>query len=297
MFGYVRPLPDELKVRDLRVWREDYCGLCRCLGKRYGFAARFLLSYDMTFLYGLLTMDGPAPPAKKCWCPAAVVRCKACRPADPAMEYAADLTVLLMWWKLRDERRDGGFLRRTAAGAAMLLFRRAYRQAAARQPELDALIRTQLDRLARLEAASSPSLDETADAFASILRGCAAFWTEPARRRPAEQLLYQVGRYIYLIDALDDLPKDCRSGAYNPLRCRFQIGNGALRAEDKAYLLKLMDCSIDLCGAAFELLPRGAKGAVPENIIYYGLPAVLRAVSEGRFDHRKKQVTTHERPL
>ena len=64
MFGYVRPLPDELKVRDLRVWREDYCGLCRCLGTRYGFAARFLLSYDITFLYGLLTLDGPAAPAK-----------------------------------------------------------------------------------------------------------------------------------------------------------------------------------------------------------------------------------------
>ena len=44
MFGYVRPLREELKVRDLNLWQQDYCGLCHCLGKRHGFVARFLLN-------------------------------------------------------------------------------------------------------------------------------------------------------------------------------------------------------------------------------------------------------------
>ena len=292
MFGYVRPLREELKVRDLNLWQQDYCGLCHCLGKRHGFAARFLLNYDMTFLYGLLTMDGEAAKAEKHWCPAGVVCRKPCRPPDAAMEYTADLTILLTWWKLRDEQKDGGLFRRIGAGIGRLFLRRAYRRAAAALPEMDARIRTQLARLDELESQRSDSIDETADTFAAILQGCAAWWSDPAMRRPAEQLLYQVGRYVYLADALDDLPKDCRRDAYNPLRCRFTVADGALHPADKRYLLELMDASIDLAASAFELMERTRRGAVTENIIYYGLPAVLKAVAEGRFDHRKKQVTT-----
>lgn len=292
MFGYVRPLREELKVRDWNLWQQDYCGLCRCLGKRHGFAARFLLNYDMTFLYGLLAMEKPATKAEKHWCPAGVICRKPCRLTDAAMEYTADLTVLLTWWKLRDEQKDGGWFRRAAAGLGRLVLRRAYRRAAASRPEMDDLIRTQLDRLDELERQRSDSIDRTADTFAVILQGCAAWWSNPAERRPAEQLLYQVGRYVYLADALDDLPRDCKKNAYNPLRYRFEVADGALKPEDKRYLLEVLDASIDLAASAFELMERSRRGAVTENIIYYGLPAVLKAVAEGRFDHRKKQVTT-----
>lgn len=49
MFGYVRPNRDELKVRELRDYEALYCGLCRALGRRHGFFARFFLNYDFTF--------------------------------------------------------------------------------------------------------------------------------------------------------------------------------------------------------------------------------------------------------
>ncbi len=292
MFGYVRPLQEELKVRDLRIWQADYCGLCRCLGKRYGFFARFLLSYDMTFLYGFLTMDREPEPPERRWCPAGVVCRKPCRRQDAAMEYAADLTILLMWWKLRDELQDGGVFRRFGARLALLLYRRAYRRAAAALPEQDALIRMQLQRLGELERTQSDSIDRTADAFAKILQGCAAWWQNSRQRRPAEQALYQIGRYVYLADALDDLGRDCKNGSYNPLRFRFAVENGVLKPEDKAYLLQVMDVSIDLAGAAFELMKRSRRGAVTENIIYYGLRAFLNAFSVGIFDNINKLVIT-----
>ena len=206
------------------------------------------------------------------------------------MEYTADLTILLTWWKLQDERKDGGLFRRLGAGAVSLLFRSAYRRAAAMRPEEDRLIRRQLEILDELEREQSDSIDRTADAFANILKGCAAWWSEPAQRRPAEQALYQIGRYVYLIDAFDDLKKDCENNSYNPLRQRFSPENGALSEENRQYLLELMNASIDLTAAAFELMERKSSGAVTENIIYYGLPAVLKAVSEGNFNTRKKQV-------
>lgn len=291
MFGYIRPLQDELKGRDLRAWQQDYCGLCHCLGKRYGLAARFLLRYDMTFLYSFLTMSAPPGVSERHWCPAGVVCRKACRKQDEAMEYVADLTILLMWWKLKDEKIDSRGLRRWAAGAGQFLFRRAYRKAAGFRPAQDLLIREQLEKLRALEQEKSDSIDRTADAFACMLRGSAAWLPDKADRRPAEQVLYQIGRYVYLVDALDDFARDCQKDAYNPLRYRFQTQNNTLREEDKKYLLQMMDVSIDLAAAAFELMHRSGRGAVVENIIYYGLPAVLRAVSEGRFDRRKKQVT------
>ncbi|MEA4965704.1 MAG: DUF5685 family protein [Oscillospiraceae bacterium] len=289
MFGYVRPLREELKVRDLNRWQADYCGLCRCLGKRYGFFTRFLLSYDMTFLYVLLTMGQGKGETARCWCPASLVRCKTCTEADAAMEYAADLTTLLSYWKLRDEMQDGGFFRRRAAGVGAWFFSRAYRKASARRPEMDRLIRERLAALSAMERERSGSIDRTADAFAAILKGCADWWENPRQRRPAEQVLYHVGRYVYLLDALDDLRRDCAKDSYNPLRYRFSPQNGTLSEQDLSELRQGMDASLDLAASAFELMDRGGHGAVAENILYFGLPAVLEAVSKGTFRRRKRR--------
>ena len=62
MFGYIRPQKGELLVREFEQYRGVYCGLCKQLGKSYGFAARMTLSYDCTFL-GLLFWGGRLPAA------------------------------------------------------------------------------------------------------------------------------------------------------------------------------------------------------------------------------------------
>lgn len=292
MFGYVRPLREEMKVRDWELWQKNYCGLCRCLGKRYGLLARFLLRYDLTFLYSLLSMGAEQPQSKRCWCPASVICRKNCRAEDSAMQFAADLTIILAWWKLDDERRDGGLLRKLGAAILRLVYRRAYQKAKMLLPEMDALVRTQLAVLNMLEAQQCDSIDRTSDAFAQILKGCADWWEDPTQRRPAQVLFYQVGRYIYLADALDDLSEDCKHNRYNPLQYRFEPEDGRLNPDDQRYLVELMETSIDLAASAFELMNRGKSAAVAENVIYYGLPAVLKLLAEGRFDPRKKQVKT-----
>ena len=71
--------------------------------------------------------------------------------------------------------------------------------------------------LAELEAERCPSLDRPADAFAVLLAGAAQGIADPVKRRVAEQLLYHLGRWVYLVDAADDLKEDLKTGSYNPL--------------------------------------------------------------------------------
>ena len=56
MFGYVRPLRDELKCRDFDLYRAVYCGLCAAMRRRYGWLAPMFLNYDFTFLALLLSL-------------------------------------------------------------------------------------------------------------------------------------------------------------------------------------------------------------------------------------------------
>ena len=95
MYGYIRPRIDELKVRQEAEYRAAYCGLCRCLGKRHGLIARFLVNYDITFAWLLIAGHGELSPCSRQFCPANPLKKKACRAMDPAMEYCADLCVIL----------------------------------------------------------------------------------------------------------------------------------------------------------------------------------------------------------
>ena len=288
MFGYVLPRKDKLSESAAARYRAGYCGLCRNLKLRYGIRGRFLVNYDMTFLYFLLEEGMPKPPIR-CFCPARPFCKKACLPQDPELDFAADVSVLLSFWKLRDAERDGRFFRKQAARLAMAFYRRCYQKAEARLPQLNELFGIQLAKLQTLEAAECASIDRTADAFALLLRQCAVHLTDEAQRRTVELLLYHVGRFLYLADALEDLPKDNRSGSYNPLCYRYSLCDGTLCEQDKQQLLDTMDASLSLAASALELLPPKADREILTNIIYYGLPAVLRSVANGTFRKRRRK--------
>ena len=110
MFGYVLPSRDRLDERERERFRAVYCGLCHTLRERYGFAASLLLNYDFTLLAILLSSgDEESCTVRRC----AVHPCKGCRAqtSTPALEAAADRTVILSWWQLRDHIADHGFWR------------------------------------------------------------------------------------------------------------------------------------------------------------------------------------------
>lgn len=287
MFGYVLPSERRLNEEERARFRAAYCGLCRTLGKRYGFAARFVLNYDFTLL-AILLSEGEAVPCATHRC--AVHPCRGCPAQEQtdALEAAADRSIILAWWQLRDHIADSGAWKGLKYRAASLPLRRAYRSAAGRLPRFDAAVREHLASLAVLEEARCASIDAAAEPFAALMAEAAADIPDERRRRVLEQLLYQLGRWIYLIDAADDLKKDAESGNYNPLRYRYGAEDGVLNGEDRSALAETLDASIERMAAAYALIDYGVWTPILDSIFYESLYGIGKAVLDGTYRRRRR---------
>ena len=291
MFGYVKALPAVLSPEDAQRYEGVYCGLCRTLGKRFGWSARLILNYDFVFLALLLAQPEETGEFPCHACPAKPWTKKPCWQADPALEAAADASVILTWWKLQDSLRDGGLWERLGSRLACLALGRHYRKAAAYRREFDGLVQGCLEELHQLEAENIPSLDRPADTFARILQG-AATDTEPAARRSGiGQILYHVGRWVYLADAFDDLEEDRAQGNYNPLLARY----GPRAEEEQQALRETMHASLGLANTAYALLDWGVWESLLGQILHTGLPVVEEAVFTGQWKDRKRWMRQKKR--
>ena len=286
MFGYVRPLSAELKVRELEDYKAVYCGLCRTMGKRYGVLARFTLNYDFTFLAMVLAHETQPCATKRCRCPAHPFRKRKMCLQMPALDVAADESVILSYHKLRDDVEDNGFLRGLPARAAAWIFKPAYRKAAAARPEFDRKVADCLKELHILEQERSTSLDRPADTFARILQAAAPVTGDEMRDRALSQLLYHVGRWIYLIDAWDDLEDDIRTGAYNPILERFGHEPKEHIQDVRITLLH----SRNLAVSAYGLAQSPQWDGILSNILYLGLSAVEELVFAGQWKKNRKNI-------
>lgn len=288
MFGYVRISPDKLGAESLERYRACYCGLCHTLGRRYGAAAQLILNYDLVFLAMLLS-DAEIPACRTERCLPHLRRGRCCCEETNALDTAADISVILTWWQIRDGVKDHGFFKGLVYRFCLLALCRAYRKARGRQSEFDHLTMRQLDRLTELEKERCAVADEVADAFAVILQGAADTEPDPTRRRVLGQMLYHLGRFIYLVDALDDLQKDEKSGNYNPWLYRFETNRGVLAENDRKMIAQTLDASLRQMAAAFELAEFGCWREIIESVVYEGLYAVGSAVLNGTFRKRVRE--------
>ena len=290
MFGYIRPVFARMSEDEQQAFRSCYCGLCRCMGRCFGQTSRLLLNYDFVFLAMLLWRGAEPPATEERRCPYVCFRKKCSCRDNGGMERAAALSVILSWWKFRDSVRDEKGLKKAPGALAMAVMSRAYRKAAAAYPEFDGSVSRGIGELSRLEAENCGSLDETADCFARILRS-AADREEGDRRRILDQLLYHVGRWIYLADARDDLRKDETRGNYNPLLVRFTAGEREDGSMDERLRVTMLH-SRNLAGAAYELMEENAWSTAIRNVLYFGLPTVANAVFSGEWNNRNKKGKT-----
>ena len=287
MFGYIRPVFSRMSEEEQDSFRSCYCGLCRCMGRHFGQASRLLLNYDFVFLTMLLWQGKEPPEREEKRCPYVCFRRKCSCSSNADMERAAALSVILSWWKFKDSERDEKALKKAAGALAMAVTARAYRRAAAAYPAFDGAVARGIAELNALEDRKSGSIDETADCFARILCS-AADGEKGSRRRVLEQLLYHVGRWIYLADARDDLEKDVASGAYNPLAVRFTSEEREDGTMDERLRVTMLH-SRNLAGAAFELMEENAWSSSVRNILYFGMPTVAGAIFSGEWKNRNKR--------
>jgi hypothetical protein len=200
---------------------------------------------------------------------------------------AADLSLILAYWKLKDGMADHGFFGRLGCGLGSAVLRRSYKKASACQPAFALKTEENLRALAQLEQSRCESLDAVADKFACILQAAAAGATGE-NSRILNQLLYHLGRIVYVLDAVDDLAEDEKSGNYNPLRYRYQLVDGKLSEADQTALRQSLQLSHNGVSAAFELMEENPYTGILSNIIYFGLPAVTQAVFDGTWHAKEK---------
>ena len=287
MYGYVRPDKGELKVREYEQYRAMYCGLCRALKARCGFGARLFLSYDLCFFAMLLSgARGELPLLCAKRCPVSIFRKRSCVRTTPAMETAADLTVLLAYEKARDGVRDEKGFKKLAARLTKCFLSRKYRKSAARLPEIAKACREGIEALSKLEKENASSLDKPAAAFAQSL-SCASSCFPEEQRRQAELLLYHIGRWVYIVDAWDDFEADLQSGNYNCIRARYDLKSARDKNAHAQELADTLALSAQTAASAAELMELGPWRGIIENILYLGLPAAVREVRSGEKKTRR----------
>lgn len=272
MFGYVRPLICELKVREQTLYRAYYCGLCRTIGQRCGQAARLTLNYDLTFLAMLAAAFEPPVSCRPGGCFYKPLKGK--RPIAPpsrALDYAADANVLLVYNQLRDTQRDEKRADAFFAASALLP---ALRRTENKRPELARAIYDGIARLSEIEKSQTKLTDAPADAFACLMRDMIGLYPylPETERRPAEWMFYNLGRWIYLADAWEDREKDRKHGAYNVFNL---AGTGK---EEASFLLYV---SLTEAENGYELLNLQGDTGILDNIMRLGCRDKTKKLLEG----------------
>ena len=283
MYGYIVVDQPELKFREFDKYRSYYCGLCDSLAEAHGLKGQISLSYDMTFLVILLTgFYEPETIYSEESCVTHPLRKHPVR-RNVVSDYVADMNVLLTYYKCMDDWYDEKkVLKRTYAG----VLKKDIKKLEKKYPHKAEIIRKSLSKLSEYEKAQETNIDKPAEQFGILLGEVAAMkddeWSDELR-----VLGNNLGRFIYLLDAYDDLEKDEKKNNYNVFKYHKDVEDFDTFAENilKAYMAG--------CARAFERLPILANAELLRNIIYSGVWTKFYAARRKRIDTAGKQLEEH----
>ena len=271
MLGYVRAFKPELKVREYEIYRGVYCSLCKALGRRYTPLAQLFLSYDFALaaLVRLAAAQGgcsfaqsrcPYRPAKKC------LKCE----QQDVFNACADALIITVYYKVIDDLHDPGFLSRLAAALLFPLVRLMHRKAAKAAPAAERAVAEAMRRQREAEQAQQTGVDAAADASAQAL-GTLFSLDAPAEKQAALRTLgYMIGRYVYLLDAADDLERDRKKGGFNPL-ADAQLDAPQARKAFAGRVRGMLNLTQHAALEALDALQAPRFGELLENIVSDGL--------------------------
>ena len=213
MFGYIKPCKALLSEDEAALFKSYYCGLCRRLGNDYGLHCKPLINYECVFLALLMdSMHNPIPAAPgRCFLPP-FQRCQFA--AGEALGYAAAINVLLSYYKIKDNWQDD---RQARAWVGEMLLRSSAAEASLRYPDAARDIESNIADFNRLEAQQPEQPNELSHQSGIILQSIFKYCCS---RSPYQEALgwagYHIGRWVYLVDAFDDLPEDLARHRFNP---------------------------------------------------------------------------------
>ena len=262
MFGYVITNPDALPKERQQRFRAVYCGLCATLRRRHGLSGSATLSYDMTFL--ALLLNALYEPGEQCGrerCPAHPVKSHD-YVLSPVMDYVADMNVALAYHKCLDDWRDD---RNAISAGESALLKKAYRRVEAAWPKKCEAIVAWLDEIHRIEDGNRLEIDPPVNATGRLLGELFACPGDETWSEDLRAVGDGLGRFIYFMDAYEDLPKDVRKGRYNPLKSLRD------RADYESLCKAALTMMIADATEAFERLPVVLDADIIRNVLYSGV--------------------------
>ena len=265
MFGYVTIDKPELKVKEFYRYKSYYCGLCRTLKEEYGFRGRMTLSYDMAFLVLFLTSLYETPTKElQSHCPLHPVK-KIPMLQNEISEYGAKMNILLVYFKCEDDWKDDKSLKGIAG---MHLFRKKAKELCKEYKRQAQVIQKQLKVLAAYEEKQEENLDLAAGAFGKLMAELFVY-KEDMWEQELRNFGFYLGKFIYIMDAYDDLEEDLKTGSYNPLKAVKKNSKDDNDYENTVQQILVM--MMAEATAAFEKLPLLWDSEILRNILYSGV--------------------------
>ncbi len=276
MLGYVRCATGDLLVKHHALYQAMYCGLCHSIDKNVGKSLLPFLSYDFVFLAILRSAaTHERIEIEKQFCPLHPFKNRKKRVKDNVcLQYASQAALFLTYEKMQDDLadQDTSFGRKALISVWSPFLKRACRRVVKKSPELAELYASVQDamRQGRNLEEKKASLDEMCTSFADCLALIFSFGTSGDVSKILSSLGGYLGRFLYTIDALDDVASDEKSGAFNPLLVQYGSSEKVQEHFEKldlvlSYYVEQMKLAFDLLSGDRDLL------AICENIICLGL--------------------------
>ena len=263
MFGYINADRTQLSQEDKQTYQRFYCGLCRELGKQAGVKGQMLLNYDLCFLAILLqSLYEPELRQEDFRCLIHPAKKKNGYSSE-VMEYAAAMDIILSYHSLMDNYSDDGS---KLSGMAASSLKKDYDRISILYPRQVKSVEEYISKLSAAEKSRESNIDLVAGYTGEML-GELFNWKQDSWGQTLHCMGYYMGKFIYIIDAYDDIKKDEKKGNYNPLLFMKKESPKEFETFVKINLTSLMT----ECAKSFERLPIVENVDILRNIIYSGV--------------------------
>jgi hypothetical protein len=274
MFGYVNACKMELKVKDYEKYKAYYCGVCKSIKINFGNLPRMVLNYDMTFLAILLdSLDEKACSYETQHCIVHPLKKRLIIIDNPSLDYAAFCNVSLVYYKLLDNVNDDN----SAKSKFYSFFLKHYlKDSESKFKSSMIFIEKNLNTLNSIEKyPKGKTLDELSHPFAELTAFIISLSSkEDKNYNLLYKLGYNLGKWIYIIDALDDLETDIKNRKFNAINSSFNLENlpyaSFLREIEPRIDFVLLSCASQ-CAKVLNELPLKKNIDLLNNILQFGL--------------------------
>lgn len=295
MLGYVKAFKPEMKMKDYEFYKGIYCSLCRALGRNYSPIAQLFLSYDFAFaaVLRLAAMQNgcsfvrkscPYNPAKKCMI---------CRSREE-LDFCSHAIIITVFYKVLDNMHDGGFKSKLIAYFLYPIVFLMHKKARRLAPDVDKIIGESMEIQAETEKKKAVGIDEAAHPSADALGKIFSLGFDGERKNALYSLGYMVGRYVYILDAADDLEEDLKNGSFNPFAEEYR----EIKDKQEEFIQRvtgMLNLTQSNALDALDSVDKKRFEDILENIVLEGLDfSTERVLKKYRTETKEKNIYTVE---